>query len=95
MAGHPVRNAVAGVLLAVATTGFGLTLTARDAQGATRAAGNQASPAEDGIALVREYCTACHNERRRAGNLSLVSFDVTAAADNPTVAEMERREEGA
>ena len=54
MAGHPVRNAVAAVLLAVATAGFGLTLTARDAQGATRAAGIQANPAEDGIALMRE-----------------------------------------
>ena len=79
MAEHPGRNVIVAVLLAVATTGFGLSLTVGVAHGATRA--------EEANALVRTYCRVCHNDRRRAGNLSLVSFDVTTAADNPAVAE--------
>jgi hypothetical protein len=33
--------------------------------------------------VVRSYCSSCHNERSRAGNLSLVGFDVAAAAQTP------------
>ncbi len=32
-------------------------------------------------ALVRQYCTGCHSERAKAGGLSLVSFELSKAAD--------------
>jgi hypothetical protein len=38
-------------------------------------------------AIVKQYCTTCHNDRAKAGELSLVSFDVAKAADNAEVAE--------
>jgi hypothetical protein len=38
-------------------------------------------------ALVRQTCGACHNERTKAGNLLLQTFDVANAASTPEVAE--------
>jgi hypothetical protein len=38
-------------------------------------------------ALVGEYCTACHNERSKRGNLSLTDFDLAKVADNAEVGE--------
>jgi hypothetical protein len=43
--------------------------------------------ADAGTALVREYCTTCHNERLKAGGLSLLDFDVGAATARIAVAE--------
>ena len=37
--------------------------------------------------VVRQTCGACHNERTRAGNLLLQTFDVANAASTPEVAE--------
>ncbi len=37
--------------------------------------------------LVSQYCTACHNDRTRAGGLSLVGFDSSRVVDNAEVAE--------
>jgi hypothetical protein len=33
-------------------------------------------------ALVKQYCVTCHNDRAKAGELSLVSFDAAKAADH-------------
>jgi hypothetical protein len=38
-------------------------------------------------AVVRQTCGACHNERTKAGNLLLQTFDVANAASTPDVAE--------
>jgi hypothetical protein len=38
-------------------------------------------------AVIKQYCTGCHNDRAKAGELSLVSFDVAKAASNTAVAE--------
>jgi hypothetical protein len=38
-------------------------------------------------ALVKQYCTGCHNERGRAGGLSLVDFDAAQVAEHTDVAE--------
>ena len=47
-----------------------------------------ASPNE----VVEEYCTRCHNERRRTGNLVLEGFDVANAVEmRPTVEKMIRK----
>jgi hypothetical protein len=45
------------------------------------------APATDYNAVVRRYCVTCHNETRKSGTLSLVTFDVAHAAQNPEVAE--------
>ena len=37
--------------------------------------------------VVQRTCTGCHNEALMTGNLSLMSFDVAAAADNADTAE--------
>jgi hypothetical protein len=47
-----------------------------------RPAATRAMPDAELTAVVRTYCTTCHNERSRAGNLSLVGFDVAAAAQS-------------
>jgi hypothetical protein len=38
-------------------------------------------------AVVQRYCTTCHNDQLRTGNLSLSSFDVAAADERGEVAE--------
>ena len=49
-------------------------------------------PAVDPNAIVEEYCTRCHNERRRTGNLVLEDFDVANAAQmRPTIEKMIRK----
>ncbi len=46
----------------------------------------------DPNAIVEEYCTRCHNERRRTGNLVLEGFDVAEAAEmRPVVEKMIRK----
>ncbi len=36
---------------------------------------------------MRQYCTACHNDRGKAGGLTLVAFDATRAPQEAVVAE--------
>jgi Protein of unknown function (DUF1592)/Protein of unknown function (DUF1588)/Protein of unknown function (DUF1585)/Protein of unknown function (DUF1587)/Protein of unknown function (DUF1595) len=58
------------------------------------AAGQAPSPVPDPqTALVRQYCTGCHSERGKAGGLSLVSFELSKAADQqaPTSEKMIRK----
>jgi hypothetical protein len=38
-------------------------------------------------AVVRQYCTTCHNDRGRAGGLTLARFDATHAAEDTSTAE--------
>jgi len=40
-----------------------------------------------GTATVKQYCAGCHNDRTKAGDLSLASFEVARAAEHPDVAE--------
>jgi mono/diheme cytochrome c family protein len=49
---------------------------------AERARGAPATPAEL-TTVVRTYCSTCHNDRARSGNLSLEGFDVATAAHSP------------
>ncbi len=37
--------------------------------------------------VVRRYCTVCHNDQLETGNLSLQTFDVARAIDQPETAE--------
>jgi len=47
-----------------------------------------AVPAADShTALVKQYCTVCHNERLKTGGLSLADFDATKASRQARVAE--------
>ena len=48
-------------------------------------AGPMAGAAE--TALVKQYCTGCHNDRAKAGQLSLASFDAAKAAENVATTE--------
>src|SRR5690606_40080490 len=60
-----------------------------------------ASATSDGEALLNDrlnavvafYCTACHGGPAPMRELDLVGFDVSAAGDNPVVAEKMRSEE--
>src|SRR4030095_11794737 len=36
---------------------------------------------------VRQYCVGCHNDRSKAGDLSLAAFDVARASDHPEISE--------
>jgi mono/diheme cytochrome c family protein len=38
-------------------------------------------------ALVKQYCVTCHNDRAKAGQLTLASFDAAKAADHVDVTE--------
>ena len=48
-----------------------------------RPVAERAMPDAELTTVVRTYCTTCHNDRSRAGNLSLVGFDVATAAQTP------------
>jgi len=51
-------------------------------------AGSEAAPISPELtAVVRQYCTRCHNERRLSGNMSLEDFDVAEAASRAELAE--------
>jgi hypothetical protein len=43
--------------------------------------------AEQQTALVAQYCATCHNDRGKAGGLSLAGFDVSSADEHAAVAE--------
>ena len=38
-------------------------------------------------ALVKQYCVTCHNDRAKAGTLTLAAFDAAQAAENGVVSE--------
>ena len=46
-----------------------------------------ALPAPEQNALFKQYCVTCHNDRAKAGGLSLASFDAAAATEHAEVAE--------
>jgi mono/diheme cytochrome c family protein len=46
--------------------------------------------AAEQTALVKQYCTGCHNDRAKAGQLSLVAFDAAAAADPDHIVTTEK-----
>ncbi len=51
---------------------------------------DRAAPAvalDAATAAVRQYCTTCHNDRRKAGGLTLAAFDATHAAQEAPIAE--------
>lgn len=57
------------------------------------AAVSHAAPVFDAAAqtaLVKQYCTGCHNDRAKAGQLTLASFDASAAASPDHVATTEK-----
>jgi mono/diheme cytochrome c family protein len=76
------------VLAALAVGFLGLGASARpiDQAPASPAASvhTQSSAQTD---LVKQYCAGCHSERGKAGGLSLASFDVARAAEQPPTAE--------
>ena len=43
--------------------------------------------AAEQTALVKQYCTGCHNDRAKAGQLSLAAFDASKAADHVAITE--------
>jgi hypothetical protein len=48
--------------------------------------------AEEQTAMVKQYCSTCHNDRNKPGGLSFVAFDASQAVDHaPTVERMIRR----
>ena len=48
-------------------------------------AGDPAAPSQ--AAIVRQYCVGCHNDRTRAGQLTLAAFDVADPQHSSEVAE--------
>jgi hypothetical protein len=61
--------------------------------GSARIAGNAPLRVDvDANEMVDQYCTRCHNERRRRGDLVLEGFDLGQASDNgPVVEKMIRK----
>ena len=55
--------------------------------GATSNASTASIEAIEPNEVVSEYCTRCHNEQRRSGDLVLEGFDVERAPENADVAE--------
>jgi len=47
----------------------------------------ETAPAPDHTAVVRRYCTSCHNDTAKTGGLTLAGFDVANAGDHVEVAE--------
>jgi hypothetical protein len=45
------------------------------------------TPAESETALVKQYCVTCHNDRAKAGQLSLAAFDAAAADRDAALTE--------
>jgi hypothetical protein len=45
-------------------------------------------PASAQNAMVREICTQCHNDKQRAGGVSMVGFDVTTVTKSAAQAEL-------
>ena len=43
--------------------------------------------AESQNAVIKQYCVTCHNDRGKAGQLSLAAFNVADAANHPAVVE--------
>jgi cytochrome c551/c552 len=43
--------------------------------------------AESQTALIKQYCVTCHNDRTKAGGMSLATFDVGRAAEHAELAE--------
>jgi cytochrome c551/c552 len=97
-----MRNVVAA-LLGTALCGFGLTAQGQNrvpaapkmavshrstSLGTAPSAALGAGVAVDAQTnLVRQYCTACHNERMKAGGMSLASFDAATVADHADLTE--------
>ncbi|MEZ5418077.1 MAG: DUF1592 domain-containing protein [Vicinamibacterales bacterium] len=54
---------------------------------APRPAASHAPAAAPGNETIQTYCVGCHNDRAKAGDLSLAAFDVSRAADHAEVAE--------
>src|SRR3954454_555053 len=88
---------IGGVLLFVASLGSvgsaqrpastPTATTSPAAKPAPHASHTPPAPAIDYNATVKRYCVTCHDDTRRTGGLSLVSFDVAKAAQNAEVAE--------
>jgi mono/diheme cytochrome c family protein len=91
---------LSSVVLSALMLALGLRVYAADQQPAQRKPASPAAPAmavghipapvaEAQTALVKQYCTSCHNDRgkERAGNLTLASFDASLVGQNPQVAE--------
>jgi hypothetical protein len=69
---------------------FGLSAQSRPAAPAMVASHTPSPPAMTASAereLLKTYCVTCHNDRGKAGGLSLASFDPAAATEHPIVAE--------
>jgi mono/diheme cytochrome c family protein len=54
---------------------------------ARAAAAAPADTPEAQTAMVKQYCVTCHNDRAKAGQLSLASFDAATAAEHLEVTE--------
>ena len=45
------------------------------------------SPVAEQNALMKQYCVGCHNDRAKAGGLTLASYDAGAATEHPEISE--------
>ena len=54
---------------------------------AAHAAAASTLTAAEQTAMVKQYCTGCHSDRGKAGQLTLASFDASKAADDVVITE--------
>ncbi|MEZ5291999.1 MAG: DUF1592 domain-containing protein [Vicinamibacterales bacterium] len=83
-------HVVAALLVPAAAIALSAAQAPRAAAGqAPRPASSHApaTPAAASNEAIRTYCVGCHNDRAKAGDLSLASFDVAKAVDHAEVAE--------
>jgi hypothetical protein len=81
-----VAGALAFGFLGLCVSGSTLDQAPKTAVPATAATPDSTGPAAQ-TALVKQYCTACHSERGKAGGLSLAAFDVAQTVEHAPIAE--------
>src|SRR3954468_17924105 len=62
-------------------------VTPRLAATAAARPGSEGMPLEAQQALVKQYCSGCHNEKLKSGNMSLTELDLAHTEKNPELAE--------
>jgi uncharacterized protein DUF1592/uncharacterized protein DUF1588/uncharacterized protein DUF1587/uncharacterized protein DUF1585/uncharacterized protein DUF1595 len=71
----------------VPSAGLSRMAAAQPQRPAPRPAASHAQTTAPQAELVSEYCTSCHNDKGRAGGLSLVAFDASRPDRNAEIAE--------
>jgi hypothetical protein len=88
-----LRGIVLGTAIGLTLCGLGLAAQGPTAPAVPQLAVAHGSPAplamspDAQTALVKQYCATCHNDRMKAGGMTLASYDAAKAAEHSDVTE--------